>query len=421
MKRLSTLAGILCTLCCMSIPASALTVHLDYTHDTYFGTNPTAKATLEAAAADLSAAITTTFAPVTTGSYTGTNDSTTATFNWYYSYTNPTTGASVDIDPGVVSNDRVDIFVGVRNLLGSTLGTGGPSGIGFSLEGSGFPYQWPGAVDGAEAQSEAAYMRGGGPVMGNVSGSSYWSGYTAYYDIDYTTAYGSLWFDVDENNDGIQDTAGMLANYWHFDYSTPVGVGKNDLYSVALHEMLHALGIGTADSWDDLVSGTTWNGTEVQAITGTGANMINAAGDHIASGTMSTRISDGAAQEVVMDPTLTVGTRKSLTALDLAFLRDIGYDTIVPVVEDPDFDSDGDVDGADFLIWQRGSGLNGQTDNSNGDANGDGTVDAADLAVWQGDFGTATAVTLPAGTAVPEPGSALLMFLAASGLLARRR
>ena len=37
--------------------------------------------------------------------------------------------------------------------------------------------------------------------------------------------------------------------------------------------------------------------------------------------------------------------------------------------ENADFDGDGDVDGADFLRWQRGFGLMNQLDNSNGDAN----------------------------------------------------
>ena len=65
------------------------------------------------------------------------------------------------------------------------------------------------------------------------------------------------------------------------------------------------------------------------SLTGSGANKVNANGDHIASGLMSTRISDGGAQEAVMDPSITTGTRKSLTQLDLAFLKDLGY-TVVP-------------------------------------------------------------------------------------------
>jgi hypothetical protein len=43
---------------------------------------------------------------------------------------------------------------------------------------------------------------------------------------------------------------------------------------------------------------------------------------------LSRRITDFAAQEAVMDPSLLLGSRKYLTELDLAFLRDLGYATI---------------------------------------------------------------------------------------------
>ena len=56
--------------------------------------------------------------------------------------------------------------------------------------------------------------------------------------------------------------------------------------------------------------------------------MVSSGGDHVADGFMSLRLSDGLAQESVMDPSITVGTRKSLTEVDLAFLRDLGYTTI---------------------------------------------------------------------------------------------
>jgi hypothetical protein len=76
------------------------------------------------------------------------------------------------------------------------------------------------------------------------------------------------------------------------------------------------------------------------------------------------------------------------------------------VSENADFNGDGDVDGVDFLIWQRGFG--GGTSLQQGDANGSGTVDAADLAIWKAAFGS-TAVA--AAGSVPEPSSALLALL----------
>lgn len=77
-----------------------------------------------------------------------------------------------------------------------------------------------------------------------------------------------------------------------------------------------------------------------------------------------------------------------------------------------DFDGDGDVDGADFLTWQRGLGLTGQPDATTGDADDDGDVDDADLALWKSHYGGAPAVA--AVGAVPEPAS--LALLAAGGL-----
>ncbi|NOZ39392.1 MAG: hypothetical protein GXP24_04100 [Planctomycetes bacterium] len=53
-----------------------------------------------------------------------------------------------------------------------------------------------------------------------------------------------------------------------------------------------------------------------------------------------------------------------------------------------DFDSDGDVDGSDFLAWQRGFGLLVGATPSDGDATGDGAVDGDDLTIWETDYGT---------------------------------
>lgn len=65
-----------------------------------------------------------------------------------------------------------------------------------------------------------------------------------------------------------------------------------------------------------------------------------------------------------------------------------------------DFDWDGDVDGGDFLAWQRGIGKT-VAQASDGDANGDFTVDADDLAVWTSNFGSESGE--PELQSVPEP------------------
>jgi hypothetical protein len=78
----------------------------------------------------------------------------------------------------------------------------------------------------------------------------------------------------------------------------------------------------------------------------------------------------------------------------------------IPIVIAPgDFDVDGDVDGRDFLMWQRGESTTGP-------------FDAGDLADWQANYGGGA--ELSSFGAVPEPSSLLLATMSV-GLLVRRR
>jgi hypothetical protein len=118
------------------------------------------------------------------------------------------------------------------------------------------------------------------------------------------------------------------------------------------------------------------------------------------------------------------GEAKNLISLGddgLAFATTAGQVFIArgSLVQGPtaDFNQDAQVDGADFLIWQAGLGLN-DADHEQGDADGNGRVDEADLAVWQMQFGQ---VTPPEGAmAIPEPSTALLAGAALLGVRLRR-
>ena len=74
-------------------------------------------------------------------------------------------------------------------------------------------------------------------------------------------------------------------------------------------------------------------------------------------------------------------------------------DLVASLPGSADFDNDGDVDGNDFLAWQRNSSV-------------------GNLADWENAYGTGT---LAAATTVPEPTSVVLGALGLFGLLATRR
>jgi len=65
---------------------------------------------------------------------------------------------------------------------------------------------------------------------------------------------------------------------------------------------------------------------------------------------------------------------------------DIGAYELQTVVDSADFDNDNDIDGFDFLTWQRGFGTPSASP-ADGDANNDNSVDAADLSIWESQFG----------------------------------
>lgn len=83
-----------------------------------------------------------------------------------------------------------------------------------------------------------------------------------------------------------------------------------------------------------------------------------------------------------------------------------------------DFDLDGDVDGRDFLTWQRGFDLENPTF-ANGDANYDGEINDLDLAVWIDGFNAGS--PLGASVTVPEPSAFAISALATLLFACRRR
>ncbi|MFP6618700.1 MAG: matrixin family metalloprotease, partial [Pirellulaceae bacterium] len=124
---------------------------------------------------------------------------------------------------------------------------------------------------------------------------------------------------------------------WSFS-TDPPSSGVNDFYSVAMHEIGHLLGFGTADSWENQVnaSGQFTGTAAVQAHGSPIALDVNES--HWASGTDSTLPGTITVQEAALDPQITVGTRKELTTLDWAGLQDIGWE-VAPVSFAPTLDA----------------------------------------------------------------------------------
>jgi fibronectin-binding autotransporter adhesin len=133
------------------------------------------------------------------------------------------------------------------------------------------------------------------------------------------------------------------------------------------------------------------------------------------------------ADSTALSTAWTIATAASVTGTFEAFTP--GYTVTYPggnsilvtrTGNSADFDFDGDIDGHDFLAWQRGVGTTTGAVQSMGDANLDGAVDVADLTIWKGQFATGGAL-LAATAAVPEPAMLALVALAVPALVSAGR
>jgi GH35 family endo-1,4-beta-xylanase len=87
-----------------------------------------------------------------------------------------------------------------------------------------------------------------------------------------------------------------------------------------------------------------------------------------------------------------------------------GDTTYALTIHSGDFNGDGVVDMADYIVWRS---TFGSTTDLRADATGDGVVNDADYSVWRSFFGTSYAGgALTEGTAVPEPASRVLCLAA---------
>ena len=276
---LSTSTASLAFVLATGLSAEAIQINFDYSFDNGFFDDQARRDLLELAADSFEPFTDSLEAIVPSGQNT-----------WSAVFTNPSSGMQESIDNLIVPADTLIIYVGARNLGGSTLGTGGPGGF---------------TASGFAPWFETLRTRGQGDTQGpNATDFGPWGGVVS--------------FDSDAN--------------WNFDPDMPVS-GQNDFLSVALHEISHVFGIGTSDSWDACITGS--NFTCDFSTTSFGGNVpLDADPAHWAQGTTSTvnRVGEppGFSQETALDPNITVGTRKLLTELDYAGLGDVGWEVAIP-------------------------------------------------------------------------------------------
>jgi hypothetical protein len=96
----------------------------------------------------------------------------------------------------------------------------------------------------------------------------------------------------------------------------------------------------------------------------------------------------------------------------------IGYELIPPQGVPGDFDTDGDVDGADFVRWQMHFPTTANATLAEGDADGDEDVDGADFVVWQTHFPYTPSLGV---AAVPEPNAIAICGTGVIALLIMHR
>ena len=126
---------------------------------------------------------------------------------------------------------------------------------------------------------------------------------------------------------------------WHFNHMTDPMGGQIDFFSVALHELAHALGLGASKEWDDLVSGTTFTGTNAKAAhtptdqTDQPPLVSTTDTGHWSQMIATSPVFDSPAtlQTPLMVPSLGSNTRRKLTRLDAAALVDLGWEINLPI------------------------------------------------------------------------------------------
>lgn len=268
-------AALAATALIASQPAAAISITFDYSYDTsgFFAGHADRQTLLNQAAGEFTARLQDSLDAITSRGFKHFNAS----------FLDPSSGATVTKNDYSIAANNLVVFVGGQNFGTSILGEGGPGGY----SASGFTSL---ALNRGQ-NTTTDFGPWGGAI--SFSNSANW-----YFDQDATTT---------ESFSGY------------------------DFYSVAVHELGHVLGFGSAPSFGALVVNNQFTGTASSTLYGGSVPM----GDdsHWKQGLTST--ANGVTQQVSMAPGISASQRKHFTELDFAGLKDMGWEvspvTAVPV------------------------------------------------------------------------------------------
>lgn len=187
----------------------------------------------------------------------------------------------------------------------------------------------------------------------------------------------------------VQQSGPARTGYFKFDV---LGLGAQEIVSARLR-LTVAVDPGSGDL--NLYQGTSsaWSESTINAANapGQGAIIDTVGGTHALGQVVEFDVSSALDSDGIYSFVLKHGGGN-----DVWFSSKEGSDApqlIIDIGGQADFYNDGDINGLDFLTWQRGVGL-ANARYHEGDANGDGAVDETDLSLWQDAYGNSNVAPL---------------------------